>query len=77
MGLIADQWAAFEATVVGPDAPPGLRREMKRAFYGGMAGALPILAKTAALPAEQVVARLDELLAEIKEWADRMSRGEE
>lgn len=76
MGLIADQWASFEASVLGPDAEPIVRRELRRAFYAGVAGTLPVLAKTAALPAQEVIARLDELREEVKEWAAAISRGE-
>lgn len=52
---IASEWEAFERMILDPiGAPPGQRREMRRAFYAGAAAMFMLVSAASEPPDEEV-----------------------
>lgn len=78
MASIAEAWASFEAMVVPAGAGATQRREMKRAFYGGVSAMLMFalsLGDKSDAEEDAAIAELDAMSAEVIAFAEAVEAG--
>ena len=75
---IIDGWNAYTVVVIPPTAGPHQRRQMRRAFYAGVAWLLGICGEISEIDAidEQSGARmLSKIAAELEDYSDDVAGG--
>lgn len=77
MKTLEDMWKDFEADVMPKDAPPIQQREMRRAYYAGMAIMFYTLTtEMAGLSEDDAVEALTSFQAQLLAFVERVTKGE-
>lgn len=75
MMTIEQHWEDLAAKALPAGAPPIQRREMKRAFYAGVASAMKVIDEATELPEEEAMAAMNNMYKELIAFGVKLTIG--